>query len=199
MNDYFDKKKQKNNYFNNEDNDNDNDEFNLINNRIEKEVIYSYECTNNMLLITNIYEGTNECKFELNLKNNGEYTWGEDSKLVYDSNSAIFGDVVRLKPQKPGESSNYTLFLKNTGKMPKGDYKSYLLFYSNGKRYGDKILIKVSIKEKEKVNDDEDMEKVREFRDNFGLSEEDFDDERLLEVLQKYNFQFDKAFEDLFN
>ena len=43
------------------------------------------------------------------------------------------------------------------------------------------------------------MEKVKEFRDNFGLSEDDYDDDKLLEILRANNFDQTQTFEALFN
>ena len=43
------------------------------------------------------------------------------------------------------------------------------------------------------------MEKVKEFRDSFGLSEDDYTDDKLLEILRENNFDQAKAFEALFN
>lgn len=42
-------------------------------------------------------------------------------------------------------------------------------------------------------------EKIREFRYIFGLDELDYSDEKLLEILKQYDFNFEKAFESLFS
>ena len=73
---------------------------------------------------------------------------------------------------------------------------------SNGKQYDEALKVKVVIKEKEKnknENENKEMEKVKEFRDNFGLSEDDHDDDKLLEILRENNFDQTLAFEALFN
>jgi hypothetical protein len=188
----------KNKQMNNSDNEED-DDYNII--EKGKDVNYSYECTNSLILINIIYEGTDECKFQLNLKNNGKDKWPEDSKLEFDNNSQGFGENIRLRPQKPGESSNYTAILKGLGNKHIGDYRFYLWFSSNGKKYGDKLLLKVSIKNKPNKDEisEEDMEKVKEFRDNFGIPEDEFDDQKIIDVLKENNFNHEKAFEELFN
>jgi hypothetical protein len=187
----------KNKQMNNSDNEED-DDYNII--KKGKDANYSYECTNSLILINMIYEGTDECKFQLNLKNNGKDAWPKDSKLVFDKSSQAFGENISLRPQKPGESSNYTVILKGFGNKHIGDYKSYLWFSSNEKKYGEKLLLKVSIKKKQNKDEisEEDMEKIKEFRDNFGLPEDEFDDQKLLDVLKENNYDHTKSFEDLF-
>ena len=96
------------------------------------------------------------------------------------------------------ESNEITLY--NLQKFYLGEYNSYLLFTVNGPNYGDKINLKLVVKEKEnpKRNPDEDWEKIKEFRKNFGLDENDFPDEKILEILKYHNFNYEKAFESLF-
>jgi hypothetical protein len=43
------------------------------------------------------------------------------------------------------------------------------------------------------------MEKIKEFRDNFGIPEDEFDDQKIIDVLKENNFNHEKAFEELFN
>ena len=40
---------------------------------------------------------------------------------------------------------------------------------------------------------------MKEFRDNYGLSEQDYSDERLCEILKENQFNSEKAFEALFD
>ena len=82
-----------------------------------------------------------------------------------------------------------------------GEYRSYLLFNVNGKNYGEVLTIKVVIKENQKQKNEfeEYKEKIKEFRDNFGLIENDFPDEKLFDILKSHNFDFGQTFEALFN
>ena len=151
-----------------------------------------------MLQLVYIYQGTDECKFQIILKNNGKQPWPMGAKLIYDRNSNFVGEDIMLKPQKPGDSYNYSIIVKDFRYKPIGEYKANLLFYVDGERYGEKIMLKVIIKEKNKPNDDNYLEEIKTFRDNFGLSEDEFNNEKLLEVLKKADFVHEKAFEYLF-
>ena len=136
------------------------------------------------------------------LRNNGEKAWPKGgTKLIYDKKSVVSGDDIILKPQNPGDIAQYEITLKNLGQFFAGEYSSYLLFYVNGKNYGDKISLKVVIKKKEnpKPKQNEDLEKVKEFRNNFGLDENEYSDEKLLEILKKNGFDFIKSFEAMFD
>ena len=78
--------------------------------------------------------------------------------------------------------------MENLGKYSAGEYNSYLLFYANGHNFGEKITLKIVIKK------DEYLEKVKDFRNSFCLDEIEFPDENILEILKKYNFNFEQAF-----
>ena len=42
------------------------------------------------------------------------------------------------------------------------------------------------------------LEKLNLFRNNFSLSKNDYSNERLLEALKKYNYNFEDSFSSLF-
>ena len=177
----------------------DEEDYQLMGDDKKKE--YSFQIEQNILLSAYIYEGTDNAKIQLVLRNNGEKAWPRETKLIYDNESVITGNEIILKPQKPGDIESYEIILKNIGQFFAGEYNSYLLFNANGQNYGDKISLKVVIKKKEnqkKKEIDEHLEKVKDFRNNFGLDENEYPDEKLLEILKKYNFNFEKAFESLF-
>ena len=193
---------------NNVENDNDNkyenkndNNYNILeeeDDENQENQKYSFDCSNIMLQLVYIYQGTDECKFQIILKNNGKQPWPMGAKLIYDRNSNFVGEDIMLKPQKPGDSYNYSIIVKDFRYKPIGEYKANLLFYVDGERYGEKIMLKVIIKEKNKPNDDNYLEEIKTFRDNFGLSEDEFNNEKLLEVLKKADFVHEKAFEYLF-
>ena len=188
-----------NHNYNNEINNN-NDEFNLI--QQEEEGEYSYQCESALLLSVYIFEGTDEAKITLTLSNDGNKPWPRNTKLIFDNNSIIKGDEIKLNEQKPGEKNKYEIKFKNLKDFFSGEYRSFIIFNANGKQYGDVLTTKVVIKEKEKnknENENKEMEKVKEFRDNFGLSEDDYDDDKLLEILRANNFDQTQTFEALFN
>ena len=83
-----------------------------IKNSKKDNLYYSYECTNNINLVSYIYKGTSSTKIDLILKNDGTLEWDENSKLIFDillyflifsSNSIIFLIY----------SSNCSIFTKN--------------------------------------------------------------------------------------
>jgi hypothetical protein len=161
---------------------------------------YSYECTNNMNLVVYIYKGTDEAKIDLNLKNNGDNSWPMLSKLVYDKDSIIHGNDIQLQSQDPGEEKNYEVNFKNLRNCPEGEHKAILWFFVNGKPCGEKLTLKIVIRPKEQVDENEEnMDKIKEFRENFGLSEQEYSDEQLLEKLKQADFNFEIAFESLFD
>ena len=177
----------------------DQNSIQLNQNLIQESIKYSYECINILNLSTSIYEGTNEAKIEIILKNNGDMTWPEGSKLIVDNKSDLRAYEIILKPQKPGEQQSYNANFGDLKNIKSGEYKSYLTFENNGNVFsGEKLTLKIIIKKK-KNEIEQNMDKVQDFRDNYALSTEDYSDGKLLEILKKNNFIFDKAFESLFN
>ena len=171
----------------------------LNQNLIKERKQFSYECINILSLSTNIYEGTNDAKIEFILKNNGNITWPEGSKLIVDNKSDLRANEIMLKPQKPGEQQSYDAIFDALKEIKVGEYKSYLTFENSEDVFsGEKLTLKIIIKKK-KNEIEQNIDKIRDFRDNYALSTEDYSDRKLLEILKKNNFNFDKAFESLFN
>ena len=85
------------------------------------------------------------------------------------------------------------------GKFSKGEYKLFYKLYINDKPIGEKLPLRIIVKEKMLYNElEQNIDKIKDFRENFNLSEEEYSDERLLEVLKENNFEFKKSFENLF-
>ena len=165
-----------------------------INNNEEKD--YSYECLNKDTLKQIVEEGEEEVNFVLTLKNNKRKKWPKgNAKIVSDSSSNFVGDDIILEPQDYNEQQNYSYKVKDLGSYPIGNYKIYLCFEVNGEQYGDKLLLKIEIKEKQ----EEDIkEKIKEFRELYSLSKEDFSDDKISKIIQEFNFNYEKAFSALF-
>ena len=174
-----------------------NDNGNNIN---VQEKNYSY-CTSSKLLSIYINKGSEEVNFEINLKNNGEKTWDNDAKLLIDPSSNCKVDEVILSPQNPNEEKSYKVKVKDLKNYSVGDYKVIFSFYSGGKIHGEKIVAIIRIKEENDINNEiaENIDKIHEFRDTFNLSEDDYPNEKILEILKKYNFNYEDAFCFLFN
>ena len=153
-----------------------------------------------MYLTVYIYKGTDEAEFEIFLRNNGTKTWGADSKLKNDRTSPLKTDDILLAQQMPNEERGYKTVIKNLGNLKEGEYKTFFFFYTNGKIRGEKIIAMVKIKEKDnKKNEiEENMDKINEFRDTFGLKEEEYSNEKTLQILKDNGFDFQSAFSSLF-
>ena len=179
-------------------NDNMFDKINNLNNDDGKE--YSYNCTNSMFLAFYFYKGTDEAYIKIHLKNNGNETWANDSKLLVDSNSKFKADEITLDPQKPNEEKIYNVKLKDLKNYPIGEYKAFFVFYSGGKIHGKKIVAIIKIKEIVDANKEiiENFDKIKEFRETFNLEEKEFSDEKLLEVLKENGFNYANAFDSLY-
>ena len=167
--------------------------LNNLHNSINEDIlnVYSYECINdNKPLEKTIYEGNEQAKIEIVLKNNGEEPWPlNKTKLIYDKESLLKEKDILLEPQKLGEEKKYEIILNNLGKLQLGEYKCILSFGVGLKTFGEKIILKLNVKEKA----------IENLRTEYGLLEKDFSDEKLLKVLKRNNFNFEKAFEELFN
>ena len=138
---------QKNNKNNIVDNYNNNNK-NLINNQPEDEH-YSFECLNKQQLHAQIEEDGDDPNIEITIKNNGKNQWPlDEAKLVFDQNKNIIGKDIILKPQKSCEQEKYKIDFDNLKLYPVGNYIAGLIFEINGKKYGETIVIHISIKEK---------------------------------------------------
>ena len=162
--------------------------------------VYSYDCLNKNKLSNYIYEGTDEAKIEIVLKNKGEEDWPINcTKLIFDKASKITGDEIVLKPQKSDEQNKYNVIFKKVSKYRVGEYKSYLLFCVNDEAFGEKLELTVGIKENKKNSDiDENIDKINEFRLNYDLDKDDYSNAKILEALKKNNFEYDAAFSSFF-
>jgi hypothetical protein len=186
------------NSFNNDNIQNNKNDLNIMNNNNNdnEEKDYSYECLNKDDLKQSVEEGEEEVNFVLTLKNNKRNKWPKgNAKIVSDNSSNFVGDDIILEPQDYNEQKNYSYIVKDLGSYPIGNYKIYLCFEVNGEQYGDKLLLKIEIKEKQEGDINE---KIKEFRELYSLSKEDFSDNQISKIIQEFNYDFNKAFSALF-
>ena len=150
-------------------------------------------------LKANIYEGDEEAKIEIILKNNGNEIWPEDAKLVFDRDSFFSTNEVKLNPQKPGVKAKYHIIFKNLGKYPPKEYKSYLWFYANNEILIGNLTLIIKIEKKKQYNkkDQNLIDKVNEFREIYVLDDKNYTDTFLFQILVKYEFNYGKAFENI--
>ena len=172
------------------------DDLNIINENKDKRIKeYSYECINADNLKAFIYEGE-EAKIKIILKNNGNDIWPEDAKLIFDKESDISTEEIKLKPQKPGKEKKYNIIFKDLEKYCPNEYKSYLWFYANEKLLGEKLTLIIKIEKKEMRKNEK--KKLKEFRKIYDILDKDYlTDKILLRVLKENNFNFGEAFESL--
>jgi len=158
---------------------------------------YSYECTNNNELSAYINEGTMETNIKINIKNNGTLDWPQNkTKLIFENNSDIRGNEIKLKGQKCGEEYKYEVKFKNLQNLKEGEYISYIRFEINGETIGEKLALKNIII---KIDNIDYIDKIIEFRENFALDENVYSNEKLLEVLKNNDFNEELAFGELFS
>ena len=175
--------------------------INKIEEQQEQEIEYSYECTNKQFLSEYISSGTNEVSIVVELKNNGDKPWPKDkTKLKYDKKSYNIGEDIILKPQNPGQQEKYEILIKNLEKCFIGEIKFYLCFCVNEKNFGEKLSLNVVIIDKNVINDELSKynDKIKEFRNSYGLDDKEFSDLKILYILKKYNFDSYKAFAYIF-
>ena len=155
---------------------------------------YSYECLNKSKLVLNINEGNKMAELKIALKNNGYKKWPLDSKLkiVKPSDFNIYDKI--LNPQNPNQYKTYILKIDNLENYPVGEYKAYLEFYSDGKNYGEKIEIKINIRE-----NNERKKIIKEFKKEYNLDDKEYSDEKVLEILKNNDFDYIKSFSSMFN
>ena len=195
----FNKTKEKNKI--NYDMDTPGGNENIINDNYQNNNEYSFDCTNAMYLTSYIYQGTDEIKLELIIKNNGNKEWPEKARFKILKSSEITADDIILNHQKPEEKKSYFVTFKNLKNYSVGEYKSTLVFCVGEKIYGEKLIVRIKIKEKNETNNKikENMEKINEFRETFSLSENDYSNEKLFDILQENDFNYEQAFSSLFD
>ena len=160
---------------------------------------YSYERINDLSLAIYIYEGTEKEELKINLRNNGNKQWPYGTtKLIFDKNSPIKSNDVILEPQKPGENKEYIIIFNELKNCPVGTYYSTLYFNINGHNIGERLSIKINVKEKQQNEIKLYMDKIKEFRENYNLNENDFSNEKILESLKNNDFDQEAAFASLF-
>ena len=136
------------------------------------------------------------------LKNNGKESWPiNKTKLIFDKDSIIKSEDIILNPQKPDETNSYDIIFKQIENYHVGEYKSYLWFNVDGQTFGDKIIITFKFIEKKDQNNEveENIEKIQQFIKKFDITEGLFPNEKILRRLKKYDFDFNKTFNSLFD
>lgn len=168
--------------------------------KIKEEIIkYEYECTNLLNLQQHIYVGTELAEIHLVLKNKGDHQWPKkETKLIFDKAYQLRGKNIELNPLNSNEEQNCVIKIEGLGKLPEGEYMTGVWFNVNGVNFGNMIKMKIIIKKTEVNPIVENMEKIKQFREEYMLREEDYSDDDLYNILLSNNFNFQNAFASLF-
>ena len=139
-------------------------------------------------------ESKENVKFEFSIINKSKVAFplGGKTKLIMDKTKTKIniGDIA-IEPEvglKPDNIAKISLLIERKD-LKKGDNKIIFFLNVDGKNIGSPITLNVGVKNKA----------VEDFRNTFNLNEKDYDDGRLLSLLQKYKFNFEQAFSSLFN
>ncbi len=159
----------------------------------EENIEYSYKVDSH--LIEKVIEHhTSKTIVSITLINNCKYTYKKDiTKLICDESiSDLICKPFIISPLKTNQSIVCFILFENLKNNQPGEYYSYLNFMVGDKIYGEKIKIKIIIVAEKK-------KKLIQFRKEFSLSSQDYNDEYLLLHLEKNNFNFNDAFNSIFN
>ena len=173
---------------------------NQMKNNLQENSDYSFDCTNAMYLTLYIYEGTEQEKLEVILKNNGNKTWPKNTKFKIIEPTDFNLDDIILSQQKPNEEKSYYIRFNNLKNYKVGEYQTNFAFCCDEKIYGETLMARVKIKEINNSNKDieDNIDKINEFRETFNLSEYEYPNDKILTILQENNFNFEDAFGSLF-
>ena len=160
----------------------------------EENIEYSYKVDSHLIEKVILHHTSNTI-VSITLINNCKYTYKKDiTKLICDESiSDLICKPFTISPLKTNQSIVCFIIFENLKNYKPGEYYSYLNFMVGDKIYGDKIKIKIIIVA------DEEKKKLLQFRKEFSLSNQDYNDENLLFHLEKNNFNFSEAFNSIFN
>ena len=139
-------------------------------------------------------ESIEDAIFEFNVVNKSsiDFPKGGKTKIITDrtKSNIIIGDIA-IQPEtglKPGDSAKIH-FIVEKKHLDIGVKKIHLDLNIDGKKIGQPIILSIHVKSKF----------VEEFRNDFNLSEKDYDDFKLYALLQKHKFKKEEAFSSMFN
>ena len=160
----------------------------------EENIEYSYKVDSHLIEKVILHHTSNTI-VSITLINNCKYSYKKDiTKLICDKSiSDLICKPCTISPLKTNQSIVCFIIFENLKNYKPGEYYSYLNFMVGDKIYGDKIKIKIIIVA------DEEKKKLLQFRKEFSLSNQDYNDENLLFHLEKNNFNFSEAFNSIFN
>ena len=135
-----------------------------------------------------------EVNFNIMLKNIGNLQWpGEGkTKLINDQNSDIKTNDIIIKSLGKDECQKINITLKVGKLLASTNRQCILNFNVDGVNYGNPLILRINVKKHK------DHDKVVQFRKDYCVPF-NFSYKILLEILEKTNFDYNKAFEVLFS
>ena len=154
------------------------------------EEIYSYEVLEkNPDNFTRIYDGKEVVGFEFTIMNTSNNTFPGDgkSKLIFYKNNINCIREMDLRAMKPGDKEKITIEFPRERFFGKYN-RIFVGLKIEEEIYGEALVLTVISK----------YDMIQEFRYEYELKKEDYDDEALFNRLIKYNFKFEDSFASLF-
>ncbi len=152
---------------------------------------FSYKTKSNYIEKT-IPAHTSETSVSITLTNNCKYQYKTDTKLICDEKSNLKCKPCNIEPLNTNQSQNCLILFENLQELKSGEYNIFLNFMVGNIIYGDQIIIKLII------GPDKKFELLKQFRNEYQLSNKDYSNETLLFHLEKNNFKFSLTFNSLF-
>jgi len=154
---------------------------------------FAYLCNNKI----NISKGFKFLDIPIRFKNTGPLPWPKNTKLIFDQKFELTGKNIFLKPLNPDENLITFLRIDNLQNFKEGIYKTGVWFNADGINYN---LINFEIvieKQCNKFNENA-LEKIKQFRKEFNLSEAEYTNEFLFDHLMKCRYDFAMTFSSIF-
>jgi len=136
-------------------------------------------------------DNNNDIKYELIIKNNGKLDFPGNKRTKFIINSNKNKEIIKeifIDELKIGDTKKIIIIIPRN-KIKLGEMKFKLNLNIDGINCGNPINLTLMVKSK----------KVEEFRKEFNLKENEYDDDRLLIALQKFKFSTAEAFDSLFS
>ena len=165
--------------------------------KIEEEenenIEFSYKIKGSNYIEKRIEAHTSETLVSITLTNNCKYQYKTDTKLICDEKSNLKCKPYNIEPLNTNQSQNCLILFENLKELKSGEYYIFLNFMVGNIIYGDQIKIKLII------GIDKKFELLKQFRNEYQLSNKDYSNENLLFHLEKNNFNFSLTFNSLFD
>ena len=165
--------------------------------KIEEEenenIEFSYKIKGSNYIEKRIEAHTSETLVSITLTNNCKYQYKTDTKLICDEKSNLKCKPCNIQPLNTNQSQNCLILFENLKELKSGEYYIFLNFMVGNIIYGDQIKIKLII------GIDKKFELLKQFRNEYQLSNKDYSNENLLFHLEKNNFNFSLTFNSLFD